>query len=266
MSSELLLKTALEAAEEASTVLMRLLGNAAISFKQEQTHNLVTEADVAAEKAILQVLQRDFPKHQVLGEEGISDGDLTAELLWIVDPLDGTTNYSHAIPQFSVSICFAESGVPAVGVVADPSHGEVFHAIRGEGAFLNGERIHVSTRADMREAVIATGFYYDRGEMMAQTLDTIGRLFRCNVRGIRRLGSAALDLCWVACGRLDGFFEYQLSPWDYAAAMLIVQEAGGRCANRVGEPLELGSGSVIATNGKLFDDISNTVRWDRCVI
>lgn len=259
MNSELL-KVAKDSARKATQVLLEHLGTAAIDFKADQTQNLVTAADLAAEEIILKTIKNAFPDHQVLGEEGLSKADVHAEHLWVVDPLDGTTNYAHKIPQFCTAISYVRSGVVEVGVVLDPSREEMFHAVRGEGAWLNDQPIHVSKRT-LTESVIATGFYYDRGELMQRTLDAIGALFQKNIRGIRRLGSAALDQAWVACGRMDGFFEYQLSPWDYAAASLIVEEAGGRCSDRAGNPLRVDSGSLIVANPVLFDDLLATVEW-----
>lgn len=257
-----LLATAERAALAAAEILLEKWGTAAVAYKAEQTQNLVTEADLAAEACVLRILQEAYPEHAIMGEEGLGSADLASTSLWVVDPLDGTTNYSSGIPQFSVSIAFAQNGQTEVGVVIDPCRNETFHAVRGGGAYLNKQPISVSSRKAMHEGVFAMGFYYDRGEMMEKTLRAIQRLFQQqNIRGIRRLGSAALDLCWVACGRMDGFFEYQLSPWDYAAASLIIEEAGGRCADRDGEPLKLDSGSVITASNTLFEALVDQVRW-----
>ena len=257
-----LLATADRAAWAAAEILLEKWGNAAVEYKADQTQNLVTEADLAAEACVLKVIQEAYPNHDIMGEEGLSSGSLSSTSLWVVDPLDGTTNYSSGIPQFAVSIAFAKNGRTEVGVVVDPCRNETFHAVRGGGAYLNKQPIRVSNRKEMHEGVFAMGFYYDRGEMMEKTLLAIQKLFQQqNIRGIRRLGSAALDLCWVACGRMDGFFEYQLSPWDYAAASLIIEEAGGRCADRDGEPLRLGSGSVITASDVLFGALVDQVRW-----
>lgn len=256
-----ILDVAKDAAQAASEILVSYLGSAEVNIKAEQTQNLVTAADLAAEAKILETIAQAFPEHDVLGEEGLSQAELTADHLWVVDPLDGTTNYAQGIPQFCTAVSYVRAGVVQVGVVLDPSRKELFHAVRDEGAWLNGERIRVSEREQLNECVIATGFYYDRGEMMQRTLESIHALFKKNIRGIRRLGSAALDQCWVACGRMDGFFEYQLSPWDYAAASLIVEEAKGRCADRSGMPLELASGNLIVSNDKVFDELVATVKW-----
>ncbi len=261
MDESQILDVALLAARAATSRLLHHLGSAKVQFKGDITQDLVTEADVDAEATVLRVINDAFPDHDVLGEEGLGAGDLSAENLWVIDPLDGTTNYAQGIPHFCTAISYVCGGEVQVGVVHDPMRDELFQAVRGQGAFLNGEAIHVSRRNEMNSAVIATGFYYDRGEMMRRTLASIDALFQQNVRGIRRLGSAALDQCWVACGRMDGFFEYQLSPWDYAAASLIVEEAGGRCADRNGDPLRLESGNLIVSNQLLFDDILAAVRW-----
>ena len=255
------LETAISAARAGSEVLLHYMGKAEVSFKEGSTQNLVTQADVEAEAAIVDLIRRQFPTHAILGEEGGGDVDLNAEHLWIIDPLDGTTNYVHRIPQFCTAVAYASGGVIQVGAVLDPCRQELFHAVRGAGAFLNDEPISVSKNSAFAEAVVATGFYYDRGDMMRQTLSSIEKLFENNVRGIRRLGAAALDVCWVACGRWEGFFEYQLSPWDYAASSVIVEEAGGRCFDRSGDPLRIDSGHVIATNANLCDEIRAAVAW-----
>lgn len=256
-----ILETAKQAASAASAVLLQHFDAPEIQHKHDESHNLVTQADLESEAIILQTIRKAYPQHDVLGEEGLETANVAADHLWVVDPLDGTTNYAQGLPQFCTAIAYVRAGVVQVGVVLDPCRNELFHAVRGEGAFLNGRQIRVSNRDDLRNAVIATGFYYDRGEMMRRTLHSIERLFGNNVRGIRRLGSAALDQCWVACGRMDAFFEYQLSPWDYAAASLIVEEAGGRCGDRDGQPLRLTSGSLVVANHCLFDEVVDIVRW-----
>lgn len=211
--NDTLLETAKDAARAGADVLTHYLGKAEVNFKEGSTQNLVTQADVEAEAAVVDVIRRQYPTHAILGEEGGGEVDYEAEHLWIVDPLDGTTNYVHRIPQFCTAVAYASRGEIQRGVVLDPCRQELFHAVRGAGAFLNGEPISVSQNSAFTEAVIATGFYYDRGDMMRQTLSSIEKLFENNVRGVRRLGAAALDLCWVACGRWEGFFEYRLSPW-----------------------------------------------------
>lgn len=253
------LEVAVQAAQAGAEVLMQHLGNVVVMQKSSQ--NLVTQADLESEEVIRQLIYQAFPEHQFLGEEGISPVSTDADELWIVDPLDGTNNYAHGIPQFCVSIAFARRGSVQVGVVLDPHRHELFTAVRGAGACLNGIPIRVSTRAALNESIIATGFYYDRGEMMERTLAAIRSLFGRNIRGIRRFGAAAIDQCWVACGRFEGFFEYQLAAWDYAAGSLIVAEAGGRAADRQGAALQLVSRSLIVANALVFDELCATVRW-----
>lgn len=254
------LDVAIAAAKKAGQILLKYYGNAGIH--QKASHDLVTEADLESEKAIRELILTAFPDHSILGEEGGVIGGIDMDSMWIVDPLDGTNNYAHGIPQFSVSIAFAHRGSPLVGVILDPMRNELFTAVVGQGAKLNGSPISVSSSTDLTESMIATGFYYDRGEMMEKTLHAIRRLFNANIRGIRRLGSAALDISWVACGRLEGFFEYQLSPWDYAAGELIAREAGGECFDRLGQTHTLQSGNMVVTNGKISKAMLDCVHWE----
>lgn len=238
---------------------MSYFGRAAISEKSSQ--NLVTEADFASEKAITEAISREFPDHLFLREEGESTALGHEDHVWIIDPLDATNNYAHGIPHFSVSIAYAVKGIPVVGVVLDPVRQEEFYAMQGEGAFLNGQRISTSNRETLQESIIGTGFFYDRGALMERTLEGIRALFKKNIRGIRRSGGAALDLSWVACGRFDGFFEYQLEPWDYAAGALLVTEASGMCADRSGNPLRIDSRHIIASNSGIHEALVDTVQW-----
>ena len=255
-----ILKTATEAARTAGDCLMRMAGSAAAREKG-MSHNLVTEADLAAEALITDLIRARFPYHKFLLEEGQSTGVSADEHLWIIDPLDATNNFAHNIPHFSVSIAYAHAGEVQVAVVLDPTRNELFHAVKGGGAFLNDKPMRVTSSERLEDCIIGTGFYYDRGAMMRRTLDSIHTLFTRNVRGIRRMGSAAIDLAWVACGRYDGYFEYQLEPWDYAAGMLLIREAGGICTDRSGKALEIDSRHVIATNGSARGLIEDAVRW-----
>jgi len=253
------LEVAINAAQAAATVLSSFAGKAAVSQKSSQ--NLVTEADLEAERVISEIITASFPDHQILGEEGGAAGGSDADSLWVVDPLDGTNNYAHGIPQYCVSIAYYKKGQPQVGVILDPNRNEIFRAVAGGGAFLNDKPIHVSNAMTLADSIVSTGFSYERGEVITKTLSAIERLFNSDVRGIRRLGSAALDLCWVACGRLQGYFEYKLSPWDYAAAVLIVAEAGGVCFDRFGNAIDLDSGGAMATNGKITAEFMQCVQW-----
>lgn len=255
------LQIACEAARTAGERILALRGNAAISHK-ESSQNLVTQADIESEEIIVTRIGRECPGHQFLREEGASTGNIDDPHLWIIDPLDATNNFAHGIPHFSISIAYAEFGAVKAGVVYDPMRRECFTAIRGGGAKLDNQPISISRRTSLTECIVGTGFYYDRGEMMKRTLDAIGRLFSINIRGVRRMGSAAIDLCWVACGRFDAFFEYRLAPWDYAAGSLIIEEAGGRCADRNGAPLHLSSESVLTSNPLVFEPFLEAVRWE----
>jgi myo-inositol-1(or 4)-monophosphatase len=251
---------ALEAARAAGDILCAHFEKVTIS--QKASHNLLTEADLLSEQAVREIIRNAFPDHSFIGEETAAGNDLSAENLWIVDPLDGTTNYAHGIPHFSVSIAYAHRGEVKAAVVFDPLRRELFHAVKGDGAFLNDKPMNVSTRATVPEALVITGFYYDREETAGPTIDTLKKLFRANIRDMRRTGSAALDCAWVACGRCDAYYEYNLSVWDYAAGMLLVREAGGKCFDRLGNELALGSTGVVAVSRVLAEPVMEIVRWD----
>lgn len=258
MRSEL--KTAIGAAREAGSLVKSMLGK--IDAKEKTRNNLVTTADLAAEDAIISEIKKQFPGHSFCAEERHESTPRDADNLWVIDPLDGTNNYAHGIPHFCVSIAYAEKGEVLAGVVHDPMRDECFTALKGGGAFLNGKKIAVSPCTRLDQSIIATGFAYDRGHIMEKTLEAIHGLFTSNIRGIRRSGSAALDMSWVACGRFDAYFEYLLAPWDFAAGMLIVREAGGACSDRAGNPLALTAASIATSNGKIHKDFLDVVRWN----
>ena len=194
----------------------------------------------------------EFPTHAILGEEQWS-GSIDADHLWIVDPLDGTNNFAHRIPHFAVSIAYYRAGVPQCAVVVNPVRGDWYWAERGRGAWANARQMSVSPATRLDECMVGCGFYYDRGAMMEATLAAIGDFFRAQIHGIRRFGTAALDLCQVADGMYGAYFEYQLAPWDFAAGRLILEEAGGRLTDGRGAPLPLEKTSVLASNGSLHD-------------
>ncbi len=196
--------------------------------------DLVTEADRRSEELILGAIRERYPSHSILSEER---GDLPGEGdgCWFVDPLDGTLNYAHALPFFAVSIAYASGSRVRLGVIYDPLRDECFAAERGRGAWLNGQPIHVSAVSELRESLLVTGFPNEPSEIVAQNLRYYER-FQRQTQGVRRLGSAALDLAYVACGRLDGFWEIRLNAWDVAAGGLLVEEAGGRATRLSGEP------------------------------
>ncbi len=255
------LEIAIKAAKLASKQILAIKDEFKVDFKD--INDLVTDADIKSENIIKKVILEKFSDHSILGEESLSETDINSKNLWIIDPLDGTNNFANGIPQYSISIAYAEKGVVKVGVVYDPSKDEMFYATLNEGAFLNGNKIEASKKEDINQSIICTGFYYDRGIIMEKTLDIVKELFHLKIRGLRRMGSAALDLCWIACSRFDGYFEYQLNCWDFAAGVLIVNESGGLCRNINGEKADLKSYGIIASGIVLNDEFTNIVKWDR---
>ena len=250
MTSEL--EVALSAARRAGEVLRVGFGaDHSITYKGEV--DLVTEIDEEAERVIREELLGNFPAYGVLAEEG---GEFAGEedARWIVDPLDGTTNYAHGLSIFCVSIALEKAGEVVLGVVHDPMSEETFVAEQGRGATLNGDPIRVSETDELIRALIATGFPYDRAEM-PEALELFGRLAAAT-RGMRRLGSTALDLCYVASGRLDGYYERGIWPWDLAAGSVILEEAGGRLTNYRGDVPDLAGREIVASNGRLHPAIT----------
>jgi myo-inositol-1(or 4)-monophosphatase len=213
--------------------------------------DLVTAADLDVERQFRRLVGGRFPGHVVLGEETpAGDADASARHRWIIDPVDGTTNFAHGLALFCVSIALEVDGRVELGVVYDPIAGELFTAERGVGAWLNGERLHVSTRDSLVDGLLCTGFPYSVRDRPAGQIEAFSAFLR-QARGVRRLGSAALDLCYVAAGRFDGFWELQLHPWDFAAGVLIVTEAGGAVSDYAGAPVRIASSQIVASNGLL---------------
>lgn len=252
------LAVAQEAARAGGDVVMRYFREG-VTMRSKQACDLVSDADVESEQAIMRVISDAFPQHVTLGEES-HRGDVTAEHLWIVDPLDGTTNFAHGVSRFAVSVAYYRAGIPLVGVIHDPVYGDWYVAVKGGGAFANGEPVRVSTSRKLSDELIGVGFYYDRGNMMRGTLAAIHDLFLAQIHGIRRFGAAALDLCMVGTGKFGAFFEYELSPWDFAAGRLFVEEAGGMTSTCDGQPLGLHKSSLLASNGHLHDAMLDIVR------
>lgn len=234
-----------------------------VEMRTKQACDFVSDADVESERAIIDVIRSAFPDHAILGEEGQAADSATidtdAEFLWVIDPLDGTTNFAHDIPHFAVSIGYYERGTPTLGVIYNPARDDWFHAVRNAGAFANDIQVTVADHVTLSDSLIGVGFYYDRGAMMEATLASIRDLFQQKIHGIRRFGTASLDLCQVGCGQFGAFFEYELSPWDFAAGRLFVEEAGGRVTNCRGAELRLAKSSVLASNGKLHDSVLKIV-------
>ncbi len=223
------------------------------SIKKKGAIDLVTEADEYAERLIIDTILAAYPDHAILAEES---GDVLAQspCQWIIDPLDGTTNFAHNLPCFSISVALAVNGETVFGVVENPVLQERFWAVKGEGAFLNGKAIRVSSTESLSESLLVTGFPYD----LKTIIDTLmARFKRCleASQGIRRLGSAAIDLCYVACGRFDGFWEQNLHPWDTDAGTLIVREAGGIVTDFSGKPHLRDMKEILATNGRIHEDL-----------
>lgn len=250
------LEVALEAARAGAAVVRAgFAGDVAVRLKGDV--DPVTVIDTAAEAAIIGVISARRPGDHVLGEEsGGSAWD--AERVWIVDPLDGTINFLHGIPHVAVSVALWEEGVAQVGVVGDVMRDETFTAVAGGGAHMNGSPIGVSKFDEMTDSVVATGFPYDRRAHAAAYATTLGAVLS-EVQGIRRFGSAALDLAWVACGRYDAYWEYGLAPWDAAAGALLVVEAGGRVTDHGERRHDLDSPSVVASNGHIHRSLSKIV-------
>lgn len=265
-----ILQTAVIIAREAGALLRQGLGEANhINYKGEV--DLVTEYDERAEALIVDALQRAFPKHAIHTEErGVVAGhaDDEAAYRWLIDPLDGTTNFAHGFPVFAVSLALlacdpdGDGGDhPVVGVVYDPTRDECFSAARGEGAALNGRALHVSPTPTLNTALLATGFPYDRRTRPDNNVGNMGRFIR-RCQGIRRAGAAALDLAYVACGRLDGYWELRLYPWDVAAGVLLVQEAGGRVSDLNGGTDYLSGAHIVASNGAIHDEMLAVLAMD----
>lgn len=252
------LEVAKQAAEAGGAVIARAFPEG-IAFRSKAISDLVTDADLESEQTIARVIRDAFPSHAVLGEETLKD-DVSSEDLWIVDPLDGTTNFAHGIPHFAVSIAYYHGGEAQCGVIYNPITNDWYTAQRGQGAFANGKRAIVTPADALNQVLIGVGFYYDRGAMMEATLMAIRDLFRQQIHGVRRFGTASLDLAAVGTGRYAAFFEYQLSPWDFAAGRLFVEEAGGRVTTCAGEELPLAKTSVLASNGILHEKVLEVVK------
>jgi myo-inositol-1(or 4)-monophosphatase len=254
------LATAIEAVIRAGDVQLAYLGQH-IRVDKKGTIDLVTEVDIAIERAFRETIARRFPDHIVLGEEFEEAGqrESTPEYCWLFDPIDGTTNYAHGLPIFCSSLALEIHGEVVAGAVYDPNRRELFTAERGRGARLNGVPIHVSAAQTLIDSLLVTGFHYgvhkDPGELMQ-----LFEAFIRRSRAVRRLGSAALDLCYVACGRLDGFWEKKLQPWDIAAGALIVHEAGGSVTTVDGQPFRSRAGSVLATNGRIHTPMVEVIQ------
>jgi len=255
-----MLTTAVKAARRAGNIITRGARDLdLLTVKTKGPKDFVSEVDHAAEAAIVETLHAAYPDHAILAEEGTArDRNPDAENVWIIDPLDGTTNFLHGFPQYCVSIALAHKGVITQGVIYDPVRNDLFTATRGRGAFLNDRRMRVSRRTHLRDCLIGTGFPFRDGSY----LDTYLQMMRAMIQqtaGLRRPGAAALDLAYVAAGFYDGFFEIGLNPWDVAAGSLLVLEAGGLIGDLSGEGDYLHGGQVIAATPKVFAQMVNVL-------
>ena len=240
------------AADRAGAIVKRRWHDRGAIATKSSSIDLVTEVDRACEQAILDVLGAAFPEHAFLAEESGTHG--SNEFVWVVDPLDGTTNFAHGYPQVSISIALLRGGETLFGLVYDPIREELFVGRRGGAATLNDRALHVSAAADLGSSLLASGFPYDRREHADYYLSFF-KAFMLRTQGIRRAGSAALDLCWVAAGRVDGFWEWKLKPWDTAAGVLIVEAAGGRSSDFHGGHFDPFGDQTLASNGLIHDEM-----------
>ncbi len=250
-----MLNFAIQTAREAGGILIDRLGRA-LQVSNKGDIDLVTEADLASEKLIIERIRSYYPRHAILAEEsGTTNGAQlvpgASEWKWIIDPLDGTTNYAHGYPSFCVSIALERAGSIELGVIYDPTRDELFAAERGQGATLNDRRIRVSEVDELNSAMLCTGFPYNVRERPNFERDFAN--FTMASQAVRRDGSAAIDLAYLACGRFDGFWEDGLKAWDVGAGVLLIEEAGGRVSDFVGRPLDIYTPKVLATNGLVHD-------------
>jgi len=253
---QIFLDIATEAALAAGAVLQGYLGKLEdAAIEKGRPGDLVTAADKASEAVVLEILHRHFPQHSILAEESGKIGNQNNEFLWAIDPLDGTTNYAHQYPFFAVSIGLLINGAPQVGVIYDPFHEELFRAATGLGATRNRRPITVSETCELNKSLLVTGFAYDRRETSDNNYAEFCHLTHLT-QGVRRSGAASIDLAHVACGRVDGYWERGLSPWDMAAGIILLQEAGGKVTAYDGTPVQIDSGRILATNGYIHDILS----------
>ena len=253
-----MLNTAVKAARKAGAVINRGANDLdRLTIHRKRQNDYVSEVDHAAEAEIIKILKEAYPTHGFYAEESGKDRAKN-EYVWCIDPLDGTTNFLHGNPHYCVSIALLHNGVPEQGVVFDPNRNELFTATKGSGAYLNERRIRTSKLESFKDSLIATGFPFREESQFDEYVAQFSAMVRATA-GLRRPGAAALDLAWVACGRVDGFWEIGLSPWDMAAGALLVREAGGRIGDLQGEDKFLESGKVVASNPKIFTQLLKTL-------
>ena len=254
------LDLAILAAKEAGKIHKKYFKTGIKIKEKTNSFDLVTNADLEAEEKIISLVQKSFPDHNFLAEEGKYQ-KTNSPYTWVIDPLDGTNNFSSGLTIFCVSIALIYKAEVIAGVIYDVMRDELFYAEKGKGAYLNGEKIKVSSVDEFKRALLITGFYYDRGKDMLECLEHIKKFFLKRILGLRRLGAAALDLCYVACGRVSGFWEFKLSPWDFSAGKLIIEEAGGKVTQRHGEAVScLNNSFIVASNTKIHEKMLEVLR------
>ena len=252
------LNIAIKAAKNAGGYLLGAL-NEKRDINKKGVVDIVTDADKEAERIIHEIISGAYPDDELMAEEGTSEKG-SSGLMWIIDPLDGTTNYAHRFPVFCVSIGLVENGEPVLGVIYNPNLDELFTAVKGEGAYLNGEKINVSENGKLLESLLATGFPYDIRDSDKDNLDNFVMFYKRGAQAVRRAGSAAIDLAYTACGRFDGFWEMKLHPWDIAAGVLLVTEAGGKITDFNGDKADLFKGEILASNGVIHDQMIRVLK------
>lgn len=259
------LRDAAEAiAREAGALVASRYERGAAAREKGHAHDLVTEVDLASEALIVGRLRERFPDHRVVAEEGGGTGAGDGGVTWVVDPLDGTNNFAHGVPIFCVTLAALVDGVPVAGATFDPLRGELFSAARGHGAWLGGRRLAVSERSALDQAIVVTGFPYDKSSNPDNNLAEVVAVVP-HVRGFRRTGSAALDLAWVAAGRFEAYWERGTQAWDVAAGVLLVEEAGGRVTDLDGAPANVDGGRFLASNGRIHDALLERLRAARAL-
>lgn len=222
-------------------------------------NNLVSYVDKESEKRFVEGLKKILPEAGILGEEGVSNTPKNNDLRWIIDPLDGTTNYVHGIPAYCTSVALEKNGKIVLGVIYEPNRKECFYAFENGGAYLNNKKIHVTNSNILKQSLLATGFPYDYFDKMESYMEMLKFLMK-NTRGVRRIGAAALDMCYVACGRFDAFFELALQPWDVAAGSIIIKEAGGVSTDFMGSYDYIFGKSIVSSNGKIQKLLLETIK------
>ena len=254
-----MLRVAIEAAKEAGHFLKYNIGRVrTVETKNGQERNLVSEIDKMSEEKIISIIKRRYPHHAILAEESGSS-TASSDVKWIIDPLDGTTNFLHGVPIYCVTIAIEQKGELVAGVVFDPNLDELFTAEQGRGVYLNGRRIHVSQTSTLIQSLLVTGFPYDIAKNPDHAIDRFVN-FLMTSRSVRRLGSAALDLSYVAAGRFDGFWEVNLHPWDTAAGILFVKEAGGKVTDFDAGASSIYNNQILASNGLIHDEMMEVLK------